>query len=242
MDTLPIEDIARKLEIPVETIRSYALRFALFIPAVRNGAEIRYPPAGVTLLGEIADAVRSGVGFDEIEASLQAYIPVTVVAAPEPAAAPPSAAPLDELLRLLDEQRRTLTDQLAGLGEAIDRLATADQFHGLRAETASLAAALAQRDAELVYANAVIVAELREAFGLLRREIAELRDELRAGLPPDRAREDGGAVAEVSELPEPAPVAAQPPSRPAGSSPRRSGSRTPRRMGQPLRLNGVASR
>jgi DNA-binding transcriptional MerR regulator len=234
MDTLPIEDIARTFEVPVETIRSYAQRFALFVPAVRTGDEVRYPPAGATLLGEIADAVRAGASFDEIESALHAHVPNTVVAASDPAVGAEAAAPpVEEIVRLLDDQRRLLADHVAGLAAAIERLATADQFHGLRAETASLAAALAQRDSQLQYANALIVAELRQSFAVLRQEIAHLHAELRPRVG------EAAAVSAAAEHPDPAPIPDQPPSHRSTPPHRRTGGRTPRRMGQPLRLNGA---
>ncbi|HEY7034795.1 MAG TPA: MerR family transcriptional regulator [Thermomicrobiales bacterium] len=229
MDTLSIEEIARHLEMPIEAIRSYARHFALYVPAVRTGAEIRYPPAGAMLLGEIADAVQAGASFEEIETALQAHIPVTVVGAPEPVVdETTAAAPEEEILRLLVDQQR-------GLGDLIEGLATADQFHGLRAETASLAAVLAQRDSQLVHTNAVIVAELREAFRLLRQEIAELRTDLRAERPQANTVTSIGPA----EPPPSEQTPGQPPARPGGPPQRKGGGRTPRRMGQPLRLNGV---
>jgi DNA-binding transcriptional MerR regulator len=235
MDTQPIEEIARKLDISVETIRSYAQRFALFVPAVRTRTDVRYPPEGATLLAEIADAVQAGVSFDEIESALQTHIPVTVVASPDPAVEePPAATPVEEFLKLLSDQQRSLAEQVAGFGDAIERLATADEFHGLRAETASLAAALAQRDSHLVHTNAVIVSELREAFGALRGQIADLHAQLRL----DRLQEATAAGTDALDLPAPEPVPDQTPTRAGGPPPRKNGGRTPRRMGQPLRLNG----
>lgn len=222
MDTLPIEDLASQLDIPVATLRSYAQRFALFVPAVRTGAEIRYPPAGAALLAEIADAVRSGADFDEIELALQTHVPVTVVDDPR------TARPIEELFRRLDELRQTTADRIAGL-------ATAEQFHGLRAETASLAAALAQRDSHLEYTNALIVAELRVAFEALRQDIADLHAELHH----EALLEDVAAAAETSDDAAAASHSDVLLSPPVAPSHRRASVRTPRRMGQPLRVNGA---
>lgn len=234
MDTLPIEDIARTFDVPVETLRSYAQRFALFVPAVRAGGEVRYPPDGVTLLGEIADAVRAGIDVDQIESDLQAYIPITVVSAPDSQSdGQPSPAPIEELRRLLDDQRQAVADQVAGLVAVLGRLATADQFHSLRAETASLAAALAQRDSHLEYTHALIVAELRVAFEALRQDIAALHAALQ------REREDAAEPTATVEPTPPALIPDPPQVRPAGPPQRRPSGRTPRRMGQPIRLNGT---
>jgi DNA-binding transcriptional MerR regulator len=234
---MPIDEIARHLGISVATVRSYGERFALFLPVVRTGADLRYSPEGVTLLGEIDLAVQAGATFEEIEAGLQHHIPAAVVTFRDPAVDERSPAmSIEEVVRLLDEQRRAVVAVVEDLRTAIDRAATADQFHSLRAETASLAAVLAQRDSQLVHANAVIVAEVRGAFGVLRQEVADLHAEIHG----DRGNGDADATPVEVETPKSETTADRPPDQPAKAPEPRRSSRTPRRMGQPLRLNGLA--
>lgn len=229
---MQIDQISRQLGIPEETVRSYAERFALYVPVVRSGAEFHYPPEGVQLLGEIAEGIAAGASLDEIETALQAHVPVTIVAVPATAVAEPPAPTIQDVLHVLAEQRDAIAAHLAGLTTAIERLATADQFHGLRAETASLAAALALRDSQLEHANSLIVAELRE----MRQEIANLhadrREEHRAEAP--------SVESPVVEAPQPEATPEQLPSRVVAAPERGGNRRIPRRMGQPLRLNCLA--
>jgi DNA-binding transcriptional MerR regulator len=223
-DHLLIDDIARQLDVAVETIRSYGERFAFFVPVVRTGAVLRYPPAGVTLLGEIHQAVEAGASFAEIEVALRDHLPVTIVAAPDTWRDESAPSPaVDEIRQLIVEHQTTTAEQIAGLCRAIDRLATADQFHGLRAETASLAAALALRDVQLDHANAIFVAELRAAFAALKLEIAGLRV---VDLNEDEADESVDESPPIEAIPDRTPEQAR-------------SSRTLRRMGQPLRANGL---
>ncbi len=232
---MQIDQIARNLGISVETIRSYAGRFALYIPVVRSGAELHYPPEGVQLLGEIAEGVAAGVSLDEIEAALRAHIPVTMVAYPTTPADEAPAQTIQDVLQVLAEQRDLIVAQIAGLTAVVERLATADQFHGLRAETASLAAALALRDSQLEHTNGLIVAELREALGELRQEIATLHTERRDEHPA----EVPAVELPVVEAPQLEATPERLPSRVVAAPERGGNGRTPRRMGQPLRLNGL---
>src|SRR5262249_5041377 len=133
---MQIDEIARHFDVSVETIRSHAARFALFVPVVRAGAELHFPPEGVQLLGEIAEAVEAGASFDDIETALQAHVPTTIVTYAAPPAEEQSPAPRsDDVLQLLADQRNAIAGTIADLAAAFERLATADQFHGLRAET-----------------------------------------------------------------------------------------------------------
>ena len=231
---MQIDQISRQLGISEETIRSYAERFALYVPVVRSGAEYHYPPEGVQLLGEIAEGVDAGVSLDEIEAALQVHIPTTVVAHPVPAVEEPPARTIDDVLYVLAEQQDALVAHLAGLTAAIERLATADQFHGLRAETASLAAALAMRDSQLEHGNGLIVAELHSALGDLRQEIAELH----VGHDDEHPLESPAGDAPTIEATQPKTTIERMSSRVVASHDNGNG-RNPRRMGQPLRLNGL---
>lgn len=232
---MQIDQISRHLGISEETIRSYAERFALYIPVVRSGAEFHYPPEGVQLLGEIAEGVEAGATLDEIETALQTHVPVTIVAFPAPEVETPPALTIEDVLRALAEQRDAIAAHLAGLTMAIERLATADQFHGLRAETASLAAALALRDTRLEHANGLIVAELREALRELRQEIADLHADRR----DEHHVESPVVEVPVIEAPLPEATPERLPSRVVAASERGGNGRTPRRMGHPLRLNGL---
>jgi DNA-binding transcriptional MerR regulator len=237
---MQIDQISRQLGFSEETIRSYAERFALYVPVVRSGAEFHYPPEGVQLLGEIAEGVEAGASLDEIEAALQAHVPVTIVAFPAPEVETRPAPTIEDVLQSLAEQRDAIAAHLAGLTMAIERLATADQFHGLRAETASLAAALALRDTQLEHANSLIVAELREALGELRQEIADLHADRRDEFLPETPMVESPVVeSTVIEAPLPETTPERLPSRVVAAPERNGNGRTPRRMGQPLRLNGL---
>lgn len=230
---MQIDQISRQLGISEQTIRSYAERFALYVPVVRSGAEFHYPPEGVQLLGEIAEGVEAGASLDEIETALQAHIPETVVAVPTPPVEEPATATIEDVLRVLAEERDAIVAHLAGLTAALERLATAEQFHGLRAETASLAAALALRDSQLEHANGMIVAELRE----LRGQMAQLQTQ--AEPRDERLAEKPVVESPAVEAPQSEPTPERLPNRVVAPSPRTGSGRTPRRMGQPLRLNGL---
>ncbi len=39
-----IDDIARTIGIPAESVRTYAERYALYLPVIRTGSEVWYPP------------------------------------------------------------------------------------------------------------------------------------------------------------------------------------------------------
>lgn len=240
MDTMMhIEDIAERIGIPVATVRSYAERYALYLPVARTGAEVSYPPDSVTLLEEIDQAVAAGATFDEIEGALQAYIPsMRLVQEEEPTRdGDPLYPTLHDIKQVLNEQQELIAHLRHAVREATDRAATAEQFHGLRAETASLAAALAMRDAQLDHANALIISELREAVKALQGEIGLLRSEVQ------RARSG-------SATPPAPPAPAKSGDSASGQKPphdhetdahaeKDHGRRTPRRMGQPLRVNGI---
>jgi DNA-binding transcriptional MerR regulator len=237
---MQIPDIARTLGISLETIRSYAERYALYLPVARVGAEVWYPPASVTLIEEIDQAVAAGATFEEIELSLQDYIPsmrLVQDGAPSQEIAPNSGAAsltIDDLARIVVEQRTQITDLLLSLQVAIEQAATAEQFHGLRAETASLAAALAMRDTQLEHANAVILSELRQTMSALQDEIAELR----RGAQQSQIAEPPRAVTDPTPPEKPAGVAETTTPKPTEPG-RDQRHRTPRRMGQPLRVNGL---
>jgi hypothetical protein len=234
-----IDDIARTIGIPVESVRTYAERYSLYLPVVRIGAEVWYPSESVTLIEEIDQAVIAGATSAEIESGLQNYIPTMRLVqddvATQTAESESSNAPLtvDDLARLVVEEKTTITALLSALQASIDRAATAEQFHGLRAETASLAAALAMRDTQLEHANAMIVSELRQAVGLLKNEIAQLR----TGASQSLSTETPQVPATSTEPAAPAEVIESNASHPTETV-RDQPQRKPRRMGQPLRLNG----
>jgi DNA-binding transcriptional MerR regulator len=236
---MQIDDIARTSGISIATVRTYAERYALYLPVVRVGGEVWYPPESVTLIEEIDQAVAAGASFAEIESGLQNHIPSMRLV--QDTDASPSTHPdlatspqtIEDLARLVVEQRTVISDLLTVLQASVERLATAEQFHGLRAETASLAAALAMRDTQLEHANAMIVSELREAVSSLQAEIAQLQT--------------GAYQTHLTELPTASvaftvPVAssddAETPATTPAETERDQRQRTPRRMGQPLRLNG----
>ena len=235
MDLLPIADVAKELRLPVETVRSYGERFVLFVPAVRTGGEVRYPPEALRLLGEIDQAVEAGATFEEIELALREHVPVVVVSAGAPVAETrPASSSLDEVLGRLDGINVALVQQIDALRLAMERLTTTDQFHTLRAETAALAAALAQRDTHLKHATAVVAAELREAIAALRHDLAEIRHEVR-----EERRQVSDLAASMASAPaQPDPAHDRPGDR-SPAAERRTVHRTPRRMGQPFRVNGL---
>lgn len=237
---MQIPEIARTTGLAVETVRTYAERYALYLPVVRIGAEVWYPQASVTLIEEIDQAVAAGVTFEEIELALQNHIPSMRLVQDGDASQQPAlesvATPLtiDDLARIIVEQRTQITDLILALQTSIEQAATAEQFHGLRAETASLAAALAMRDTQLEHANAVILSELRQSMNLLREEI----DELRRGAQQAHVAESPQTVADPTP-PEKSPGITETPATKPTESARDQRYRTPRRMGQPLRVNGL---
>lgn len=237
---MDIPGIARTIGLSVERVRTYAERYALYLPVMRVGADVWYPPASVTLIEEIDQAVAAGATSDEIELGLQAHIPTMRLvqdgdlgreSAPQATA---TSLTFDDLARIVVEQRTQISELFHSLQASIALVATAEQFHGLRAETASLAAALALRDTQLDHANAVILSELRQAVSELRDEIADLRHDGQQSQFPESPSE-----ASEPTPPTKASGVAETTAPPTKESDRDHRHRTPRRMGQPLRVNGL---
>jgi DNA-binding transcriptional MerR regulator len=163
MELLDIVAAAKSLGLPVETVERYASRLILIVPAVRAGSRLLYPPEGVTLLGEIHDAIESGAELDEIEVSLQQHFPVTVIS-------PGNQHP--------QHGSATGETEAASIVSLLSGLPTATQIDQLRKETAQLRALLAERDARQELTREIISAEVRSMTEDLRTEIACLREEL----------------------------------------------------------------
>lgn len=240
-DHMNIADMARTIGLPVEQVRIYAERYSLYLPVVRTGADVWYPPESVTLIAEIDQAVGAGATESDIETSLQDYIPsMRLVRELETAQPDPSndsttatlSYSLDDLAKMMIDQQSLITEMIRTVQSTLETVATADQFHGLRAETASLAAALAMRDSQFEHANAMLLAELRQAVNSLKSDIAGLQ----AGVQQSQlsnetvqSSPEGEATSESSDAPKSQQTDHE----------RDNRHRTPRRMGQPLKLNGL---
>jgi len=245
MDSLMhIDEIARTIGLPVATVQSYAERYALFLPVVRTGADVGYPPESVTLIAEIDQAVAAGATFAEIELGLQQHIPTLRLVQDPPAVEAPEETPdlnpttFDDLARLVIDQRAMIAELMTVLQATTARVATAEQFHGLRAETASLAAVLSMRDTQLEHANAMILAELRQAVDILQDDIASLRANTRSITETESARASASAASHGSATADSESATNQQ----SRESDKDQQHRTPRRMGQPRRvhvLNGI---
>ena len=240
-DHMNIADMARTIGLPVEQVRIYAERYSLYLPVVRTGAEVWYPPESVTLIAEIDQAIAAGATESDIETSLQEYIPsMRLVRELETAHPDPSnetttdstSDAIDELVTMLIDQHTVVTEMIRGVQTTLASMATANQFHSLRAETASLAAALAMRDSQFEHADALLLAELRQAVNALKSDIAELKAEVHQSQvsveqSPSTSDDEAGV-----ELPD-ASKSQQ------TDQERDNRHRTPRRMGQPLKVNGL---
>jgi DNA-binding transcriptional MerR regulator len=212
MDLLDLEATAKALGLPVETVRGYASRFVLVVPAVRAGARLLYPADGVKLLGEIHQAVDAGAQLDEIEASLQEHFPVTVISPGNQPPTAPSTSGSPDLTPILS---------------LLSAMPTADQINELRDETAQLRMLMAERDARQEIVKDIIEAEIRSLTQELRNEIASLRYELQSKM-------NGTAPLVVSPEPVVSTNGHHHPESDDESVKERNG-RVPRRMGQPLR-------
>ncbi len=227
MELLDIKTVSESLGIPLETLSGYGKRFVLYVPSVRTGALVRYPDEGVRLLGEIHDAVLSGVSLDEIERSLQAYFPLTIVSPAGPHSLPGNP-PLDDPAGqpLIGDEDDMSPHEFGTILATLRDLPTAAQIRELREETASLRASLSRRADLTEPGRQGIDSELQELSLSLRREIAELRAELHA----ERSRRRGtlpGSNGSESHGPAPSSLEVHD-----------AKARVPRRMGQPFRPHG----
>jgi DNA-binding transcriptional MerR regulator len=234
MELYEIAEIADRLGLPANVVRSYRDRYLPFIPVVRVGRHLRYPAEAIDVIADIHRAVQIGATTDEIEAALQARFPITVITAQGVESRVSGRA--DDALRTANaEEHAELRSRLDDLRGALGGLASYDEVQALRAEIASLAAVLTQRDFEVEHARAVAVADLREVVSILRQEIAALRAETIA----DRCELAGATESRSVDAPDADGERADRVTTPSGAQDQLLAGRTPRRMGQPLRANGL---
>lgn len=228
MELLEIGDIADRLNLPVATVRYFRDRFILYIPTVRIGRHLRYPPEAVEMIHAIAEAARAGATAEEIEQTLQQRFPVTVITSQELAPLSDGEShpltPMREAVQKLGEQQAQLQAELDEMRDALAGLATAKQLQLLRAETAAVTATLVQRERVQRQATEKMLAELRQEMDDVRR----LLEGLRAAIEGVRV-ESGTSYLPEERVPQP----------PRENGREQTPARIPRRMGQPLRSTGT---
>lgn len=74
MEHLTLADIAKRLELPESTIRSWRDRYAAFIPTVGSGRKRRYEPEALQIFGTIAELSATGSNTAEIAEHLAAHV------------------------------------------------------------------------------------------------------------------------------------------------------------------------
>lgn len=233
MELLEILDIAERLGLPASTVRFYRDRFILYLPTIRIGRHLRYPPEAVEMIRAIDEAARTGATMEEIEQALQWRFPVTVItsqplashSAPERSRAQ-SVVP--ETLEQLATQQAALHEAIEAMRNALVDLVTTQQLQGLRAETATLATTFAQRESAQRHALRALAGQLRQDMDEIRRLLTHI-----AGALDDRQAQPAPAgshgESHQSDLPTPGDAIAL-----NGRAPR-----TPRRMGHPYRASGT---
>ncbi len=233
MELLEILDIAERLGLPASTVRFYRDRFILYLPTIRIGRHLRYPPEAVEMIRAIDEAARTGATMEEIEQALQWRFPVTVItsqplashSAPERSRAQ-SVVP--ETLEQLATQQAALHEAIEAMRNALVDLVTTQQLQGLRAETATLATTFAQRESAQRHALRALAGQLRQDMDEIRRLLTHI-----AGALDDRQAQPAPAgshgESHQSDLPTPGDAIAL----------NGRASRTPRRMGHPYRASGT---
>jgi DNA-binding transcriptional MerR regulator len=231
MELLEIVDIAERLGLPVSTVRFYRDRFILYLPTVRIGRHLRYPPEAVEMIRAIDDAARTGATMDEIEQALQWRYPVTVITSQPIASTPERAqalAAVPSALEALATQQAALQEDIEAVRDALADLASMQHVQSVRAEMVSLSAALAQRESAQRHALRALAGQVRQDMDEIRRLLTHLSGllENQRGQPAP-VSPSGASYAAAAETPGEA------------VAPNGRISRTPRRMGHPYRASGT---
>jgi len=184
--------LARKLKLPLSTVRYYRDVFGAYLPTAGQGRDRRYPPEALAVMRLIARGYARKLSREAIERSLSAHQPAEAVTVPVAVAHAElnGAMPLqryDELVATMldgERERREVLWQMAReivrLGEAVERQ------HGILAEVArqfsdrsnrALPAALpAPADAAAEPAPSVIDIELSQEMEQIQQELQRERD------------------------------------------------------------------
>lgn len=231
MELLEIVDIAERLGLPVSTVRFYRDRFILYLPTVRIGRHLRYPPEAVEMIRAIDDAAKTGATLDEIEQALQWRYPVTVITS-QPIASTPERAQervhVPSVLEALATQQAALQEDFGAVRDAIADLASTQHVQSVRSELVSLAAALGQRESAQRHALRALAGQLRQDMDEIRRLLTHI-----SGLLDDRRGQPAAATPRGESYPAVAETQGE------AVAPNGRISRTPRRMGHPYRAGGT---
>jgi len=112
-ELLTVAEIAKRLDLPESTIRYYRDRFTSYIPTIGEGRNRRYRLEAVEVFRFIADTLRSGAPFEDVEVALRASFPVSAEQQQQTAVTQQqSAAVLRELLA--DSMKDVLAEALIG--------------------------------------------------------------------------------------------------------------------------------
>lgn len=123
--TLTIEEVARELGLPLSTVRYYRDRYRDFIPSVTDDGEERFRPGTLDVIRDVADGIRQGSSFAEIEKRLALKYPRTVEFKP-------AVETAEEEVSLADNSPSEDVDSVAGVlvpvmaaqSQALSRIAT----------------------------------------------------------------------------------------------------------------------
>lgn len=173
MDMLTLAQLADKTELSAAEVRAYRDVYVMFIPTVRVGQLIGYPPDAVDVLCQIHRLTVSGLEPAEVNAELERQYPVTVITAQPLGAGEAGFSPLPVmtgLLREVGDRFGQVHDDLAQLRDDLAKSATEERALQIQASVSGIASTTAAQLAPLTSVPGEL-GQIRQAISLLANRV-----------------------------------------------------------------------